>query len=1248
MEKRPTTGARLRLLVVGLVCFGGYTAQATNYFVAPTGNDGASGAAVAPWQTLQKAATAVVDGDTVVVRSGTYAGFTLTTSGTVGAPITFLADPGTIIASKNTTTADGINLQGANYVTLDGFTVSNGGGITRAGIRTAGNHHVAIRNCSSDSCGAYGILAAASDTLVLDTNSCSRTAGYGIYLDGGCLNPLLRGNRCYTNANCGIYLNGDLAAGGSGLITGAVIERNLIYDNGASEGTPSMTAPAVGNTSISKRYYRSNGMEMTAMWDVSWLSSTALIGCATDIGGIRSADGGKTWSFNCTNLNQNTTYCARKHPVTGVSYACLSTIHDMYHNSYLQDSMIDNGTGRIVYSIDDGATWSLLHDFGKPVLWIAFDPKSQTRAYAAVVDHSHSLGGIYITNNLDLGAASTWTKVTSPPRTEGHPYYIEVLNDGTVVATYSGRREENANGGAFTASSGVFVSTDQGTTWADHNTAGMSYWTHDLIVDPNDATQKTWYACVFRGWGTAFIPGGSSGGVYRTTDRGVSWTQIASSALVPGQVLNVESGAFDPNHPHTFYFTTETEGLWYTADITATSPVWTNVTSYTFLHPVRVRFNPYNPREMWVSSMGNAYQAGQVTSAGPPTCWEPRGVGGGGTLFAPSINPYNPSELFVATDMGDLFHSRNGGRDWAVPSFHMVEGNRGAAVRYTNDPNLLWILNYSPCDGAFSHAHPSKSTDGGTTWTNPTSNWDVNVTASELYVDYDNPNRLIVCGDANAVFFSGDGGATYTKKITDSGNGLALAGVFFDGTTIYVSTNKGLYVSTDNGSTFPVLATTGIPGTEYPCSFAGGKINGSVRLFCLTNTTLLPDLVFGYSTAASIYLLDLSTSIWSPGMTGIAATARPRLLCMAQNDNSTVYACGSNSNANAPTVYKTTNAGASWTSVFSTTNNANIICGWAGQGGDTAWGYARTACGATVCPTNPNYVMVTDTGFCHVSTDGGTTWTQVYTTLVPANQPGCVPISGTGINLDGVQSSAVRSNVLYNNHKKASIAAGQFSGAAGPSGVSVYNNTIDIPTDAWGGLLVAQTCGPNLLRNNVLYLRQDGKYGIVPNLLSDEANLTSDYNFFYGSTSIGYQTAQSAWQAKGFDAHSFFGIAPAVLFVNPTATDYHLLGTAPAINAGDNTPVTGGELDMDGNSRRIGSTVDIGAYEYNLKHPYDANGDFVLSTAELRTLRDAWTAGTIQDFAADSFVLWSLDLWKAGQYHFDPAQAGDKVWRPGN
>src|SRR5205823_9726040 len=83
------------------------------YYVSTAGDDTAEGSSAAPWNTLQHAAYAVVAGDTVVVRAGSYAGFVLgwdyPQDGTPTAPITFRADPGATITSRNGKTPDGID-----------------------------------------------------------------------------------------------------------------------------------------------------------------------------------------------------------------------------------------------------------------------------------------------------------------------------------------------------------------------------------------------------------------------------------------------------------------------------------------------------------------------------------------------------------------------------------------------------------------------------------------------------------------------------------------------------------------------------------------------------------------------------------------------------------------------------------------------------------------------------------------------------------------------------------------------------------------------------------------------------------------------------------------------------------------------------------------------------------------------------------------------------------------------------------
>jgi Putative binding domain, N-terminal len=345
------------------------------------------------------------------------------------------------------------------------------------------------------------------------------------------------------------------------------------------------------------RTYHGVGLEDTSCWWLTWSDASNLFASYSDIKGSRSADGGAGWSFNFSGQNYNSTYQSVKHPTTGTLYVATSSVHDMYQSTRLTDSILDAGTGEVLYSTDKGATWQRLHNFAHPVIGLAIDPTNTSRMYASVI-HS-SQGGIYVSSNIQSGGASTWTRLANPPRTEGHPFNVVVLNDGAIVCTYSGRRNSS---GAFTASSGVFLSTDGGATWLDRSDTGMRYWTKDILIDPNDASQSTWYVGVFSGWGG---PPNGLGGLYRTTNRGQSWTRINS-------LDRVGSVALSPLNPNEMYLTTETNGLWYSNNINAAPPTFAAVTSYPFRQPERVFFNPYNPAEIWVTSFGNGVRVGSV------------------------------------------------------------------------------------------------------------------------------------------------------------------------------------------------------------------------------------------------------------------------------------------------------------------------------------------------------------------------------------------------------------------------------------------------------------------------------------------------------------------------------------------------------------------------------------------------------------------------------------------------------------
>jgi photosystem II stability/assembly factor-like uncharacterized protein len=352
-----------------------------------------------------------------------------------------------------------------------------------------------------------------------------------------------------------------------------------------------------GSTTPTRQYYHSIGLENTSCWQVFWYDSTHLFAPFTDISGVRSIDAGVTWSFDYTGYTANTMYRIIKNN-SGMLYAGTSGIHDMYQSTRLADNPLNHAdpNGNIIYSTNQGATWQVLHAFNHPVFWVALDPNDQNTMYASVVD-SVLNGGVWVSHNLQNGATSTWTLLPAPPRTEGHPACIVVLNDSSVVCTYSGRRTTG-----FTASSGTFIYTPRANAWADVSDPGMYYWTKDIIVDPFDASQNTWYVCVFSGWGGA--PNGL-GGIYKTINRGQSWARINDLDRVTSVTINQNDGT-------EAYITTESEGLWHSSNFNAATPTFSRIDSYPFQHPERVFFNPYKTTEIWIASFGNGMRVGST------------------------------------------------------------------------------------------------------------------------------------------------------------------------------------------------------------------------------------------------------------------------------------------------------------------------------------------------------------------------------------------------------------------------------------------------------------------------------------------------------------------------------------------------------------------------------------------------------------------------------------------------------------
>jgi len=351
--------------------------------------------------------------------------------------------------------------------------------------------------------------------------------------------------------------------------------------------------------------WKTNGLQVTGCYSfhVDPNDKNRLFGGHSDIGLIRSIDGGQTWSTLSYRGSPwtNSFYQLAFDPfVKRRMYAAASNTHDIPDWRLIDD--LPRQTGGVVVSEDGGDTWKRLWALNpeKVITSICVDTKASRDKdhvvlYAAAYDD-----GVY--KSTDSG--KTWTRKSRGLGYEGNARVHRVQvhpESGVVYAVITGRK----HGRDFRVPGGLWMSTDGGETWADLTARLKLMWPAGYFaIHPRD--EKTILLSGSGGPGCM-----DQGGVWKTTDGGGTWKQTLTGETAgkycPPAAIQSWDIRFNAADPSVAYFGTNFHGLWYSRD---GGDTWKPFTELPHRTAHSAQTDPLDPRKIIVSTFGGGLWRG--------------------------------------------------------------------------------------------------------------------------------------------------------------------------------------------------------------------------------------------------------------------------------------------------------------------------------------------------------------------------------------------------------------------------------------------------------------------------------------------------------------------------------------------------------------------------------------------------------------------------------------------------------------
>jgi photosystem II stability/assembly factor-like uncharacterized protein len=397
-------------------------------------------------------------------------------------------------------------------------------------------------------------------------------------------------------------------------------------------------------------------------------------------------------------------------------------------------------------------------------------------------------------------------------------------------------------------------------------------------------------------------------GILKTTDGGSTWTKSLDWAY--NQQSGIEALKMNPHNPNTLWAAT-TEGVYKTTDAGAT---WNYVYWATMEMDVAINANDTN--QVLISAGNFGVSSVMLTTDGGAT-WNtsPAPSYSGKTMlevYAAHPNVVYASAADSTTGVGGLFRSTDFGKSWEMLSDYTNHAVFGVQGWYSH------IVAVHPTDSSqvFHAGVPLfKSTDGGRSFFSSGGGYADN----HGYAHHPtNPNILYIVND-DGVYRSTDFGASFT----DIGFGMQSGQIY-----------NGLSNSTTDSMLCLLQTQDHIPGYIY----RGSSVWASSAVDECGWTGINPandNIMYAVARNGSYITKSIDRGIsfsWIQSFGGVGAWNSPVVISPSNPD---ILYLGSTN------VYKTGNAGGSWSSVSSLDGNPALSMAVAPTSSDTV--YVATA-----------------------------------------------------------------------------------------------------------------------------------------------------------------------------------------------------------------------------------------------------------------------------------------------------------------